>query len=98
MLLNTLLLTFMVISKQVSVDAQFGFRKFGIDFSETNTLRLSLLMNLIKEQRIVEMKRKEIEQKKVEEIENVRRRVYMDSLYKRIKGNKAILKDFYSRF
>ena len=44
------------------------------------------------------MERKEIERKIEEEIEKVRRRIYMDFLFKRTKGNKAVLKDFYSRF
>ena len=50
MLLNILLLTYLLISEQASVYAQIGLRKFGIEFSKTNTLRLSLLMDLIEEQ------------------------------------------------
>ena len=80
------------------VQGQFeSLRKFIILNKEQ--LEMSkLIKNMIKKQREEELKLKEAQRRKEEEMENRRRKIFVEYLLKKVPGNAAVLKDFYSRF
>ena len=80
------------------VHGQFeSLRKFTILNKEQ--LEMSkIIKNMIKKQKNAAKKLKEAQQRKQEELENRRRKIIVEYLLKRVPGNVAVLKDFYSRF
>ena len=94
-----LILVSLIICKNESVDAQFEtIRKFSINLGAKDHIESNILKNLRKKHRLAEVKKKEALRKKEEHEENLRRNIFNEYLVKKLKGSKAVLNDFYSRF
>jgi hypothetical protein len=92
-------LCLLLIWQEVNAKAQLGsLRKFSISFYTKSPVKSNIMNNMIKKQREEEQKLKEAQRNKQEELENKRRKIIEDYLLKRMAGNGAVLKDFFSRF
>jgi predicted Holliday junction resolvase-like endonuclease len=99
-----LLLILLILCKYSIVQVDTSLRKFSIRFKEKqplkmNQIKMYILNQRAKEQRIKEEQLKLEEQlKREQEIESYKRKIIHEYLLKKLSCKTTVLKDFYSRF
>ena len=94
-----LLVLFLIICHDMSVNGQFESpRRFSGFLNQNDHNRSQIIKNLIHKQRLVEQERNDALRRKQEQDENLMRDIFHQYLLKNLKGNAAVLYDFYSRF
>ena len=90
-------LLLLIVFQNGTVNAQ-SLRKFSIKLNQKDWIKSKIIKNILDKQGLVEQKKKEILRRKDEEVEKLRRKIFHEYLFKKVKGSAVVLNDFYSRF